>query len=240
MAIMPYYRTHLSIGINCGAKNSENSGYIKVSSYIMVACTPLMRVATCVITLMINPVSGVTYTRWGKTTCPTSTGAELVYSGRIGATRHNIEGGSAEKLCLPDDPDYIPETADVTVTLPSRIYGVEYEFFVGPLANATEHNAPCAICFVPTRASVIMIPAKTVCPSSWTREYYGYLTTELDSDTHHRSSFTCLDNSAEEIPGTRPNTGSAALLYYTISTCHGLSCPPYENDRIVSCVVCTK
>ena len=143
---------------------------------------------------------------------------------------------------LHDDPDYIPETAGVAAPFQSIyiIYGAEYEFFVGPLVNATEHNAPCAICFVPTRASVIMIPAKTVCPSSWTREYYGYLTTELDSDTHHRSSFTCLDNSPEGVSGTETSTTNTAFLYYTITTCNGLSCPPYENNRILSCVVCTK
>ena len=195
---------------------------------------------TCVIILMINPVSGVTYTRWGKMACPTSTGAQLVYSGKAGGTRHSVRGGSAEMLCLPDDPDYIPETAGVAAPFQSIIYGAEYEFFVGPLKNATEHNAPCAVCFVPSRASVIMIPAKTVCPSSWTREYYGYLTTNCD--LHHRSSYTCLDNSPENliVPGTETTTTDAAFFYYTVTTCHGLSCPPYENNRTLSCVVCTK
>ena len=187
---------------------------------------------------MINPVSGVTYTRWGKTACPTSTGAQLVYSGRVGGTRHDVTGGAAEKLCLPDNPDYIPETAGVTARFPSRIYGAEYEIFEGPIANASEYNAPCAICFIPTRASVIMIPAKTVCPSSWTREYYGYLTTNYE--VHRRSSYTCLDNSPEGVPGTDATTDDSAFFYYTIATCNGLSCPPYEDNRILPCVVCTK
>ena len=180
----------------------------------------------------------MTYTRWGKTACPTSTGAELIYSGRVGGSNPINQGGSAEKLCLPDDPDYIPETAGVTAPYISTIYGAEYEFFAGPLANTTEHNAPCAICFVPTRASVIMIPAKTVCPSSWTREYYGYLTTNYDG--HRRSSYTCLDSSPEGVPGTGVTNIHTQLFYYTVTTCNGLSCPPYENNRILSCVVCTK
>ena len=161
-----------------------------------------------------------------------------MYSGRAGGSLFSAQGGAAEKICLPDDPDYIPATAGVTARYPSRVYGAEYEFFVGPLENATEHNAPCAICFVPARASVIMIPAKTVCPSSWTREYYGYLTTNYDG--HRRSSYTCLDNSPEGIPGTETSTTATAFFYYTITTCNGLSCPPYENNRILSCVVCTK
>ena len=49
-------------------------------------------------------VSGVTYTRWGKSSCPTDTGAQLVYAGRAGGTFHRIPGGAAEKMCLPEDP----------------------------------------------------------------------------------------------------------------------------------------
>ena len=66
---------------------------------------------------------GVTYTRWGKTTCPTSTGAELVYSGQLGGTNWNVRGGSAEKLCLPDDPEYLSETAGVTIPYYSIVQG---------------------------------------------------------------------------------------------------------------------
>ena len=183
-------------------------------------------------------VSGVTYTRWGKASCPTNTGAQLVYSGRAGGTRYNIQGGSAERICIPDNPDYIPETAGVTVPHLSRVRGVEYEFHSGPLANFTQHNAPCAICYVPTRATVIMVPAKTICPSSWTREYYGYITTEAD-DQHYRSSYTCLDVNPEAVAGTSSGT-NPSTFHYTVATCDGLLCPPFENDRLLSCAVCTK
>ena len=181
--------------------------------------------------------SGVTYIRWGHTSCPNSTGAQLVYSGRAGGTRHDSPGGAAEILCLPDDPDYINTTAGVAARYPSIIHGAEYEFSVGPLANSIEYNAPCAVCFIPNRSAVIMVPAKTACPSSWTREYYGYLTTNYDN--HHRSSYTCLDINPERVPGSGATTDSA-FFYYTITTCNGLSCPPYENNRILSCAVCTK
>ena len=189
--------------------------------------------------IVIEPVSGVTYTRWGHTSCPNSTGAELVYSGRAGGTHANSRGGAAQKLCLPDNPDYIATTAGISPASISSIHGAEYEFFAGPLTNVAEYNAPCAVCFVPTRATVIMIPAKTICPASWTREYYGYLTT--NNDLHHRSSYTCLDISPGTIPGSGDNVVSgSAFFYYTVTTCNGLSCPPYENGRILSCVVCTK
>ena len=117
----------------------------------------------------------MTYTRWGKTSCPNSTGAQLVYSGKAGGTKYNSQGGSAETICIPDNPDYIPETAQVTVPWFSTVQGAEYEFFAGPLENHTQYNAPCAVCDVPSRSRAIMIPAKTMCPPSWTREYYDPL-----------------------------------------------------------------
>ena len=181
--------------------------------------------------------SGVTYTRWGKTSCPSSTGAQLVYSGRAGGSNHRAQGGAAEIICLPDDPDYSNTTLGVSVIESSRVQGVEYELCFGPVANVCEHNAPCAVCYVPTRETVIMVPAKTVCPSSWTREYSGYLTTMLD--THYRSSYNCLDMTPEAVAESSANA-NPALFYYTTTDCNGLACPPYENNRILSCAVCTK
>ena len=181
----------------------------------------------------------MTYTRWGKTTCPSSTGAQLVYSGRVGGTKFSSQGGSAEKICLPDNPDYISETSGVTIPYNSTIQGAEYEFFAGPLSALTENNAPCAVCFVPSRAAAIMVPAKTICPSSWTREYYGYLSTDAELDTHHRSTYNCLDINSESVAGTSDNA-NPSLFHYTVTNCNGFTCPPFENGRILSCVVCTK
>ena len=188
------------------------------------------------VNLFIAP--GVTYTRWGKTSCPSSTGAELVYSGRAGGTRYNSRGGAADRLCLPDNPDYISGTPAASFSQKSVVHGAEYEFLGNsPLRNLFEHNIPCAICDAPTRSRVIMIPAKTACPSSWTREYYGYLTTELDS--HYRSSFTCIDVNPGVVAGAGANT-NPSNFYHTITDCNGLLCPPYVNNLLLSCVVCTK
>ena len=176
----------------------------------------------------------MTYTRWGSSSCLSSTGAQLVYAGRAGGTLHSSSGGGTERLCLPNDPDYLPGTTGLNVG--SYIYGAEYEFN-GP-SNVREHNPPCAVCHVPTRASAIMVPAKSLCPPSWTREYYGYLTAADDGHAG-RSTFTCIDISLEVVPGTSANT-NGALLYNTGSTCTGLACPPYVNNRALSCAVCTK
>ena len=177
----------------------------------------------------------MTYTRWGNSSCPSSTGAQLVYAGRAGGSWYGSKGGGAEKLCLPSDPDYLPGTAGFTVN--SHIHGAEYQFRSGPNTNLYHHNVPCAVCYAPTRTTVIMVPAKSLCPSSWTREYYGYLTAE--DDGHQRSSFNCVDVNPGIIPGTSANT-NGALFYYVDTTCNGLPCAPYENGRILSCAVCTK
>lgn len=178
----------------------------------------------------------MTYTRWGNSTCPNSTGAQLVYAGKAGGMYYFTSGGGADRLCLPNDPDYLPGTAGITVH--TRIHGAEYHFESGPNTNVNDHNVPCAVCYVPTRATTITVPAKTLCPPSWTREYYGYLT--ADNHSNHRSSFNCVDVSPEVIPGTGGNT-DGTLFYYIASGCgHGLACPPYEDFRTLSCAVCTK
>ena len=86
---------------------------------------------------------------------------------------------------------------------------------------------------------MIMVPAKTECPSSWTREYYGYLMTEHGNGHHYRSSFDCVDVSPDTVPGEVANT-DGALFYHVKATCAGLQCPPYVTSEVVSCAVCTK
>ena len=52
-----------------------------------------------------------------------------------------------------------------------------------------------------------MIPGKYICPSGWTREYYGYLMSERYN--HHRSTFECMDLSTETIAGGHTNQNGA-------------------------------
>ena len=127
----------------------------------------------------------MTYIRWGKSSCPTTPATQLVYEGRAGGNEHNQQGGGAEKLCLPNDPDYINVFRSTNaLQYVATIYGAEYTTRDGPHHNIYNHNVPCAVCYASTRAAMIMVPAKTQCPSSWTRKYYGYLMTE-HGNAHH-------------------------------------------------------
>ena len=106
------------------------------------------------------------------------TGTELVYAGRASGSEHRNQGGGAEKICVPLDPDYINAPRSTSATLYSTLHGVEYQTRDGPHHNLYDHNAPCAVCYASTRVAMIVIPAKIQCPSSRIREYYGYLMTE--------------------------------------------------------------
>ena len=179
---------------------------------------------------------GVVYTRWGRTTCPSTLGTVLVYSGRAGGTFYNKQGGAANHLCLPEDPDYLQFLAGVQGYSP--VYGAEYETHgATPLGAVAEHNIPCSVCYTSARVTALMIPAKTRCPSSWTHEYTGYLMTGHVS--HRRSMFECIDKDPESVPGSVGSV-NGALFYHTEATCTGLPCPPYDANKELTCVVCTK
>ena len=185
--------------------------------------------------------AGVTYIRWGKSSCPTTPGTQLVYAGRAGGSTYGSSGGGAEKLCLPRDPDYINGPQSVVTAYVSTIHGAEYQSHVGPISNRLDQNVPCAVCYASTRAAMIMVPAKTRCPPSWTREYYGYLMTEREHPHHHRSSFNCVDVIADTVSGEIRNT-NGALFYHVVASCpnSGLLCDPYKSNQALSCAVCTK
>ena len=112
------------------------------------------------------------YTRWGKSSCPSTGGTQLVYAGRaVGSGFNSPGGGGGEILCLPLNPDYIDNPR---ATSTSILHGGEYDTVGGPHNDLEDHNVPCAVCLASTRAAITMVPAKTQCPTSWTREYYGY------------------------------------------------------------------
>ena len=175
---------------------------------------------------------GVVYTRWGKATC--RNGTDLVYAGIMGGSKWNQAGGGSTRLCMPLDPEYtLPYISGVQNYSP--LYQVEYQSTV----RNHGHDIPCAVCLVTTNELVLMIPAKTSCPSSWTREYYGYLMSERGYYTHHRSTFECVDKDLGFVVGSS-NWQQHALFSHVEAVCNALPCPPYNNYKEINCVVCTK
>ena len=61
--------------------------------------------------------------------------------------------------------------------------------------------------------------------------------------THHRTMYECVDENPEYISGHSANT-NGALFYFVIPDCDGDGtighCPPYDSNKQLTCVVCTK
>ena len=164
--------------------------------------------------------------------------AEEVYKGRAAGSLYSHSGGGSNYQCVTLEPQnfaYGPGTVDA-----SFIYGSEYEMWGNiPKANLHlhEHDVPCVVCYVPKRTAKIMIPGTYKCPTAWTLEYYGYLMAERYN--HHRSTFECVDHAPERALGGHVNH-NGALFYHVEPRCGSLPCPPYENQKEMTCAVCTR
>ena len=177
------------------------------------------------------------FTRWGRTTCPTTNDTELLYKGKAAGSHYDQTGGGANYICLPDEPEFLSYTPGV-YQYQSYIYGAEYETYSGPVHALQNHNVPCVVCYVSSRVSYLMIPAKITCPNTWTTEYQGYLVAERH-DLKNNAVYECLDKNAESIPGSIADT-NGALFSHVQAQCNGLLCPPYDTVKELACVVCTK
>ena len=182
-----------------------------------------------------SSVGGLVYVRWGKMDCPDTAGTELVYEGIAAGTHYTHSGGAANYICTKKKPKYMSTTIPKAYSL---LYGTEYEW---PVFNAQLHdkNVPCAVCYVTSRSTKLMIPSDIECPQFWTKEYVGYLM--ADYHGHKRNSiYECVDQDAEAIPGSQSNI-NGALFYHVGAACNaGLPCPPYVANRPLTCVLCTK
>jgi hypothetical protein len=162
----------------------------------------------------------------------------LVYAGRAAGSHWDSSGGTSDILCLPQQPEY-DEEYQTGAQHYSALHGVEYETFSdSPLEDARDHNVPCAVCRVNGRDSILMIPARRNCPASWTTEYDGYLVTGYGGGGG-RQSTKCLDEDPEYLRGEARNT-NGALFYHMEATCNGIECPPYDPEKELTCVVCSK
>ena len=179
--------------------------------------------------------AGLVYTRWGRTTCPSTSGTELVYAGRAAGSDSHAKGGGSDILCMPNDPEYDDYDAGEGV---SPIYGVEYFPTSGqPLYNVRHDNMPCAVCSG-SKSRVLMIPAKMTCPTNWQKEYDGYLMAP-NQETNYRAAFVCVDSNPSTISGLGSNNDPSSDINHVEASCVGLSCPPYDDEKELTCVVCT-
>ncbi|XP_070176848.1 uncharacterized protein [Littorina saxatilis] len=170
---------------------------------------------------------GSSFVRWGRKTCPNTT--VLVYTGVAGGKYYDHKGSGTNRLCLTRTPQF-----DNTAKPPyyGYLYGAEYQEIPGHL----NHDVPCSVCLAP-QSTTIMVPATLTCPPGWTPQYTGHLASEHSS--HQGGEYICLDGSPEDdSSGVRNDDG--LLFYLVVTVCGSLPCPPYINDKVVTCVVCSK
>lgn len=180
--------------------------------------------------MLTNSNAGGIFIRWGRTACP-GHNTELVYSGFAGGSYYGYGGSAAEFVCLPRDPD-------LTTKFSSNIafmYGAEYDSTEFGYHNGDD--LPCSVCRSSVQSSVMMIPGKSSCYGGWSMQYKGDLVAGNYANAA-ASQYICLDEHPETLTGGRRDE-NGKLFYPVKAVCGSLPCPPYQNGRYLSCVVCT-
>lgn len=182
--------------------------------------------------------SGNTYTRWGKTSCPST--AALVYEGYAAGNAKYEKGGGANFLCLPKDPEW-RSYSDSKATYIGRIFGVEYQIKDNSVYSTSFHDKemPCSVCLITKKSTSLMVPGKVTCPYGWTKEYTGYLMSQAIAGNRQPSEYICVDENLDAVDGNKADNDQGNV-YLVEGVCGSLKCPPYVGGRELTCVVCSK
>ena len=82
---------------------------------------------------------GVTYVRWGRTTCPSVDGTDTVYDGVTAGSYHNHHGGGANYICAVKNAKYHLQTTTRNADL-AYLYGAEYELADGQALTSVHQD----------------------------------------------------------------------------------------------------
>jgi len=85
----------------------------------------------------------------------------------------------------------------------------------------------------------MMIPARTACYSGWTEAYYGVLSSGYYGHPA-ATQYVCVDHSPQASFDGNNINNDGKLFYSVRAKCGSLKCPPYEENKLLSCVVCLK
>jgi len=170
------------------------------------------------------------------------------FTGYVAGPHYNHGGSGSNFLCLHEEPQWANDIDGVQAA-DGAVYGAAYGWYdTGALHNNpflqtnsrgrafSQTPAPCAVCDVPGRSRTVMIPARTQCPDGWTKEYGGYMVSELHGD-RKRSSYICLDEAPEIAVG---DAQFQAVIHPVQIHCGTLPCSVYTTGKELTCVVCSK
>lgn len=151
-----------------------------------------------------------------------------------GGGNYDNQGRSATPVCVPHDPDLGPVSSTGYF---ATMYGMEYnDAAFGK--NLYDKDVPCAVCRAIHVTSIAMIPGKSNCNKGWAKEYEGVLAAGYHGDPGP-SSYICIDHSPEVLEGGVQND-NGYTLFPVKAYCGSLKCPPYVQNSIFNCVVCSK
>ena len=99
------------------------------------------------------------------------------------------------------------------------------------------HDNMYTLYYVNQFSAVHVVPSKYSCPTSWSREYYGYLMAGYFDNS--RSQFICVDYAFKATFGLRNNKDG--LKYNKAEgRCGSLLCHPFDSNKKFTYVACTK
>lgn len=142
-------------------------------------------------------------------------------------------------MCLPHHPEPLPDNfpfvfQDNNKDNVGYLYGGEYQFSLKDVV--LQDDVPCSVCRAKMATSTMMIPAKRSCPSGWTKQYTGFLTSERHN--YVMAEYLCVDEDPDFVERSRVNE-NGRLFYPVVTVCGTLPCPPHKNLTMVACVVCS-
>ncbi|KAL8613461.1 hypothetical protein ACOMHN_007504 [Nucella lapillus] len=173
-----------------------------------------------------NASPGSSFVRWGRSSCPSR--ATLVYSGYAAGSHNSDPGGGANRLCVTQTPVYDDTALD---TYYGRLDGMEFS-----LSGHHYTDVVCAVCLASQRVT-FMLPGTNRCPSGSVTQYKGHLTAG-DHNAPTPSEYLCLDQQPEDRAGSQA-TQDSGYFEHVRSHCGALPCPPYVENKVVTCAVCS-
>jgi len=207
-------------------------------------------------------LSGVTYTRWGRTVC--GMGEDRVYQGIVAgpsSVAASSKSTGSEFLCMPDNPEYNNSDAGIQSRY-GQLFAAEYDIPASSRIFETDNaeddrineprefdgfSIPCAVCYKERATAQLMIPGRSRCVNEldqgWVPAFSGYLM--AGSATAQRSYYSsyltdpiCVDRAPEiHFQGKRYDY-YAAKISFIEAHCNDLPCPGYNNGKELTCVVC--
>ncbi|KAJ8319153.1 hypothetical protein KUTeg_004244 [Tegillarca granosa] len=164
-------------------------------------------------------------------------------TGYTAGSWYQHSGAASNFLCLPKSPEW--GFYQDTFENQAFIFGTEYETNAYKINKETlnsklhDQDVPCAVCQSKLRSSKIMIPAKKSCMDGWHKEYRGYLMAGYHSYSNGATEYICVDANPDKVHGGGSDQ-NGRILYPVEARCGSLKCPPYVNNRELTCVVCSR